>query len=58
MTSWKKAAAMIAGLIIVAVADRLGVDATTIAIMGGLVSSYVVGQGMADWGKNAQPPVD
>jgi len=50
----KKALATLAGMIVAAVA-KFGFDAPADFVYGllGLVSAYVVGQGAADWGKEA-----
>lgn len=54
LLSSKKSIAMIAGAI-VSIVGKIGFDlpVEVVASVVGLVAAYVVGQGMADWGKEA-----
>jgi len=51
MLSSKKALATIAGVLVIALAPRLGLNPEQITAILALIGTYVIGQGVADHGK-------
>jgi len=49
----KKAVAMIVGVLMGAFGKKLGLDETSVTQIVGAVMAYVIGQGIADHGKEA-----
>lgn len=52
--SWKKATAMLAAVAVAVVGDAIGLSENTQREIIAAISVYIMGQGIADQGKNAR----
>lgn len=50
--SWKKLTVTVLGTLLIGLGPKVGLNGTQITLIAGLASSYVVGQGIADFKKS------
>jgi hypothetical protein len=50
--SWKKATAVVLAGLIAIFGDQIGLDGQQVKVIAEAIMAYVIGQGMADFGKN------